>query len=206
MHGVRWEEADDSICQPAILMCHTICHFGRCLLSNWTWNAIFVLDLGYPINMANVMQYCEQRHPWLLEYFKTILRCRRQMGGSIWNHSASPFMSCTSCHFHRCQLSNFTQNAGFRVPSQHGKCDMLYCKEIQPLLFEFFKTFLSCIGYMGGNFWQHSVSPLWVTACHIHQGLLSNCTQNIKILGTLSAHQMWYCTARRDSHCCLSVL
>ena len=46
---------------------------------------------------------------------------------------------------------------------------------------------------------------LQVTVCHLNQHWLSNCTQNTRVVGTLSIWQMgWYVT-RRDSHCLWSV-
>ena len=135
-------------------------------------------DLGYPLNIEKGMLSYEERHPVLMECFKTSIRCINQTGRAsagnclpLMGHVV-PFPSSVDSHFvpklsyQGCPLN--TENV------------IIYYKERYALLMMCFKPFTSCIRQMGEA--SHIIClPLVGHDAIFHQGQCLNGTQNTQI-------------------------
>ena len=96
-----------------------------------------------------------------------------------------------------CKISNF----GHPISTKNG---ILYYKERQPLVLEYFKTFLSCMRMIVGVWssiykapYGNSVSFLPITNPKFHE--------IFQISGTLSVLETGYSDTMRDTHWCLTI-
>ena len=145
-------------------------------------------DLGYPLSTGKWDAVLQGETAIAAGVFQTFLRCIRQMGGAS-DSIYQPLMghTCTFPPRSTAQVAHKMPDLGYPLSTANG---MLYYKERQPLLLEYFITFLRCIRQIGGASEQHLPAPYVSHHVIFHQVQLSNGTQNARF-GVPSQYGKW---------------
>ena len=160
-----------------------------------------ITEFGHPLCMGNRMPCCKERHPLLLKYFITFLRCIRMI--SIFSDS---ILKSVIVH-----MVSFLLKSTLKI---HGKCQsfgtrffkgngMMCCKQQHPLLLDCLTTFPRYIRIVGrAN--NSTFKPLMVNTLPLLLKTALNFHVKHQLFSSLYKQETGYCDARRDTHCYLN--